>query len=60
MQYNSVGIIQVLLYLAIPLGYLLDWIFIGRDFEALELAGAGIICVINILITSLRLCGYIE
>jgi drug/metabolite transporter (DMT)-like permease len=54
-QYNSIGIIAVLIYLAIPLGYFLDWLFLGRDFSTNELIGAGLICVVNIIIVSLRL-----
>jgi hypothetical protein len=29
MQYNTVGVVNVLNYMAIPLGYLLDWAIIG-------------------------------
>jgi drug/metabolite transporter (DMT)-like permease len=29
MRYNSVGMIQVINYLAIPLGFFLDWLIIG-------------------------------
>ena len=47
MQYNTVGAASILLYLAIPMGYFLDWIVFSRAFGALELAGAGVICFSN-------------
>jgi len=29
MQFNTVGVVNVLNYMAIPLGYLLDWAILG-------------------------------
>ena len=60
MQYNNVGMASILLYLAIPIGYFLDWICFDRAFGSLELGGAGLICGANILISFLRVFGYIE
>ena len=60
MQYNTVGIVQVILYLAIPFGYFLDWAVLGQGMNAMELAGAGVICGLNILIATLRIKGIIE
>ena len=60
MQYNNVGMASILLYLALPIGYFLDWICFDRAFGGLELGGAGLICGANILISFLRVCGYIE
>ena len=60
MQYNSVGIVQVILYLAIPFGYFLDWAVLDQPMNAMELGGAGVICGMNILIATLRVKGVIE
>lgn len=54
MQYNTVGAASILLYLAIPVGYFLDWIVFDRNFGALELGGAAIICASNIIISVMR------
>ena len=60
MQYNTVGAVSILAYLAIPFGYFLDWICFNREFGVLELVGAGIICVANIVISFMRVKGYID
>jgi len=60
MEYNTVGIVQVILYLAIPFGCFLDWAVLGQPMESLELGGAGIICSVNIIIATLRIMGKIE
>ena len=60
MQYNTVGAASIIMYLAIPIGYFLDWIVFDRAFGALELGGAGVICVSNIVISFMRVKGCIE
>ena len=60
MQYNTVGGASILLYLAIPFGYFLDWICFDRAFGGLELGGAGLICGANIVISFLRVRGIID
>ena len=54
-KYNTVGTSAVLVYLAIPIGYFFDWLFIGREISSLEILGALIIFGTNIIIVSLRL-----
>lgn len=60
MQFLDVGMVSVLLYLAIPVGYILDWFFLGQQFGALELGGAAIICGVNLIIGVLKVKGIIE
>ena len=60
MQFNTVGVASILLYLAIPMGYFLDWICFNRAFGKLELGGAGLICGANIGISFMRVKGYID
>ena len=60
MQYNTVGAASIIMYLAIPIGYFLDWIVFDRDFGGLELGGAGVICLSNIVISFMRVKGYID
>ena len=60
MQFNSVGSVQLIIYLLIPFGYFLDWLVVDQAFQGIELFGAGIICVTNVVITGLRINGYIE
>ena len=60
MQYNTVGVVQVFLYLAIPFGYFLDWLVLDQPMSGMELGGAGVICTLNIVIASLRVKGIIE
>ena len=60
MRYNTVGMVAVLMYLAIPMGYLLDFIFLNGTFGTLELCGAGLICFFNIGIAVMRIKGCIE
>ena len=60
MEYNTVGVVQVIFFLCIPLSYFLDWAVLKEPMGAMELGGAAIICGINILITTLRLKGLIE
>lgn len=60
MKYNTVGSVMLIMYLLIPFGYFLDWLVVGQQFEGLELVGAAIICLTNIVINWLRLKGYIE
>ena len=60
MKYNSIGMVSVLLYLAIPMGYFLDWLCLGKKFGGLELGGAAIICFVNIGIAVCRVKGYID
>jgi len=60
MSYNTIGMISVLMYLAIPLGYTLDFVFLDGTFGTIELIGAGIICFFNIGIATLRIKGIIE
>ena len=60
MEYCTIGMVSVLLYLAIPMGYLLDWIFLSTKFGVLELTGAAIICFVNVLISVLRVQGIID
>ena len=55
MQYNTVGVVQVILYLAIPFGYFLDWLFFGLSIGNLEIWGAVLICLLNIVIAVLRI-----
>jgi drug/metabolite transporter (DMT)-like permease len=59
-KYNTVGTTAVLIYVAIPLTYLLDWAFIGREISVVEVMGAGLIFLTNISIVSLRLFNYIK
>lgn len=60
MQYNTVGSTAVLMYLSIPFGYLLDYIFLDGAFGTLEMCGAGLICFFNVGISILRIKGVIE
>jgi len=60
MQYNTVGMVSVLMYMTIPLGYFLDFLFLDGAFGQLELVGAAIICFFNIGIAVLRIKGCIE
>jgi len=60
MQYNSVGGVGIILYLAIPLGYFLDSIVFGTTMNLLEILGAFIIVLTNICIAAMRIKGIIE
>ena len=60
MQFNTVGAVAVILYLAIPLGYVLDMIFFKITLTPMEVAGAAIIVVVNIAIAVMRICGCIN
>lgn len=60
MEYNTVGIVQVILFLAIPFGYFLDWAVLNQPMGAMELGGAAVICSCNILIATLRVKGIID
>ena len=60
MEYNTVGIVQVILYLAIPFGFFLDWAVLNEPMDAMELGGAGVICALNIVIATLRVKGIID
>lgn len=60
MEFNTVGVVQVILYLAIPFGYFLDWAILNQPMGGMELGGAAVICTVNILITALRLNNIIE
>ena len=60
MQYNSVGMVGIILYLAIPLGYILDTIVFGTTMDWMEYLGATIIVATNITIAGLRIKGVIE
>ena len=60
MQYNTVGIVQVILYLAIPFGCFLDWAVLNEPMNAMELGGAAVICTLNITIATLRVKGIID
>ena len=60
MKYNTVGAVAVILYMAIPLGYLLDVIFFKIKLSPLEIVGAGIIVVVNITIAMMRMFGCID
>ena len=60
MQYNTVGIVQVILYLAIPFGCFLDWAVLNQPMNGMEMGGAAIICLLNITIATLRVKGIIE
>lgn len=51
MNYNSIGMMQVICYLAIPIGYILDYLVFGTEFGTVEIAGALIIFGVNIVIT---------
>jgi drug/metabolite transporter (DMT)-like permease len=59
-KYNTVGTTAVLIYVAIPLTYFLDWAFIGREISTVELFGAGVIFTTNISIVTLRLLNKIK
>ena len=54
MEYNTVGAVQVIQFLAIPFGYFLDWIILDQSMGAMELGGAAIICGVNIIINILK------
>ena len=45
--------------MAIPLGYLLDWVVVGQKFDSLEIIGAGLIFGVNTVIACLRIFGVI-
>ena len=60
MEYNTVGTVQVILFLAIPFGFFLDWLVFNEPMGAMELAGAGVICFLNIVISTLRIKGIID
>ena len=60
MQYNTVGIVQVILYLAIPFGCFLDWAILNQPMSGMEMAGAAVICTLNITIATLRVKGIID
>ena len=60
MQYNSVGMIGIILYLAIPLGYFFDCIIFGTKMGLMEVIGASVIVFTNISIGALRIKGIIE
>ena len=55
MEYNTVGIVQVILYLAIPFGCFLDWAVLNQPMSAMEMGGAAVICFLNISIATLRI-----
>ncbi len=60
MSYSTVGAVSVINYLLIPIGYFLDWLVIGQQFDTLDLIGGGLICATNIVIATLRIYGVIN
>lgn len=59
-RYNTVGTSAILIYLGIPMSYLLDWAVIGREVTLVEIFGAALITVTNVTIVLLRLFNYIK
>jgi drug/metabolite transporter (DMT)-like permease len=59
-KYNTVGTSAVLIYMCIPITYLMDLFFIGRTMNLTEVSGAGLIFVTNVSIVGLRLLKYIN
>ena len=47
-------------YLAIPFGYVLDWVVVGQHLDRLELLGTLLIFGINVTLASLRTIGKID
>jgi len=39
---------------SIPFGYILDWLVFGKVVKGLELVGAAIICIVNVIIGILK------
>ena len=60
MKYNTIGAVAVILYLAIPLGFVLDMIFFNKKLSSMEILGACIIVVVNITIAMMRIFGCIK
>ena len=60
MEYNTVGVVQIIMYLCIPFGCFLDWAVLDQPMGLLELCGAAVICGINIIIATLRIKGIID
>lgn len=54
------GSVAVINYLAIPFSYFLDFLFFGRAFGVMELAGGCLIFLTNVLITWARIKKYID
>lgn len=59
-KYNTVGTSAVLIYMCIPMTYLMDLFFLGRQMTLTEVAGAGLIFVTNVAIVVLRLMNLIN
>jgi len=60
MKYNTIGAVAVILYMAIPLGYVLDMIFFNIKLTNMEILGASIIVVVNVSIAMMRIFGCIK
>jgi len=48
MKYISAAMASILVYLIIPVSYLLDYIFFNQSFNTLEIIGACLIVFVNV------------
>jgi len=54
MRFLTAAISGSLIYIAIPVSYILDFAFFGRKTGALELAGVALILVVNVTLGILK------
>ena len=59
-KYVTAQMAGVIVYICIPTGYLLDYLFLGQDFGKLEIVGAALIVVVNVLLGGLKIKGVIK
>ena len=54
-KYITVGSSAILIYITIPVTYLMDWVIFNRPMSLIEMGGAALIFVTNIAIVSARI-----
>lgn len=59
-KYVTASMTGVIVYLAIPVGYILDIIFLGEEVGSLEIVGACLIVFINVFLGVLKVKGVIQ
>ena len=60
MKFVTSAMSAVLIYIAIPISYLLDFLFFGKKFGTEELCGVALIVVTNVILGFLKGTGRIS
>ena len=60
MKYVTASVSSVIIYLALPISYLLDYMFLGQVIGGIEMTGVCLIVIVNVSLGYLKAQGLVS